>query len=42
VCTAFLTITAKFRTARIGLRIVLVGYSLLLGWHLLLLATLLQ
>jgi hypothetical protein len=41
MCTAFLTITAKFRAARIGLWIVLVGYTLLLGWHLLLLMTLL-
>lgn len=41
VCAGFLTITKNFRAARIGLGIVLGGYSLLLGWHLLLLATLL-
>lgn len=39
-CAAFLTITVRFRAARIGLWVVLVGYSLLLCWHLLLLATL--
>ncbi|MGE3171309.1 MAG: DUF5658 family protein [Planctomycetota bacterium] len=39
-CASFLTITKNFRAARIGLWIVLVGYSLLLCWHLLLLATL--
>ena len=39
VCAAFLTITKNFRAARIGLWVVLVGYSLLLCWHLLLLAT---
>jgi hypothetical protein len=40
VCAGFLTLTKNFRAARIGLWIVLVGYSLLLCWHLLLLATL--
>jgi Domain of unknown function (DUF5658) len=40
ICAAFLTITKNFRAARIGLWVVLVGYSLLLCWHLLLLATL--
>ena len=42
VCCAFLTVTANFRAARIGLGIVLTGYSLLLCWHLLLLAALAQ
>ncbi len=40
VCAGFLTLTKNFRAARIGLWIVLIGYSLLLCWHLLLLATL--
>ncbi len=40
VCAAFLTLTKNFRAARIGLWVVLSGYSLLLCWHLLLLATL--
>jgi Domain of unknown function (DUF5658) len=39
VCAGFLTLTKNFRAARIGLWIVLIGYSLLLCWHLLLLAT---
>ncbi len=42
VCAGFLTITKNFRAARIGLWIVLVGYSLLLCWHLLLLVTLFE
>jgi hypothetical protein len=40
VCAGFLTLTKNFRAARIGLWIILIGYSLLLCWHLLLLATL--
>lgn len=40
VCAAFLTITKNFRAARIGLWVVLSGYTLLLCWHLLLLASL--
>jgi len=40
VCAGFLTLTKNFRAARVGLWIVLIGYSLLLCWHLLLLATL--
>ncbi len=35
---AFLTVTKNFRPARIGLWVVFVGYSVLLGWHLYLLA----
>jgi hypothetical protein len=42
VCCAFLTVTVNFRAARIGLGVVLSGYSLLLCWHLLLLAALSQ
>jgi len=42
VCCAFLAITVNFRAARIGLGVVLAGYSLLLCWHLLLLAALSQ
>ena len=34
----FLALTKNFRPARIGLWIVFVGYSLLLGWHLYLLS----
>ena len=41
ICVAFLTVTKNFKAARIGLAVVLGGYSLLLAWHLLLLATLL-
>ncbi len=37
---AFLTMTKHFRPARIGLWIVLVGYSALLAWHLVLLSCL--
>ncbi|MHC5065301.1 MAG: DUF5658 family protein [Planctomycetota bacterium] len=37
LCVAVLTVTKNFRVARIGLGIVLTGYSLLLGWHLILL-----
>lgn len=35
---AFLAHTHNFRSARIGLWFVLVGYTVLLGWHLLLLS----
>ncbi len=42
ICTAFLTITKNFRAARIGMTVVLVGYSLLLCWHLVLLGVLLS
>lgn len=34
---AFLAMTKHFRPARLGLGFVLVGYAVLLGWHLLLL-----
>ena len=37
VCVAVLTVTKNFLIAKIGLGIVLVGYSALLGWHLYLL-----
>lgn len=37
ICVAVLTLTKNFRVARIGLGIVLGGYSLLLVWHLILL-----
>jgi hypothetical protein len=37
VCVGFLAITKNFRAARIGIVCVLVGYLLLLVWHLLLL-----
>lgn len=40
VCAAFLTITNNFRAARLGIWVVLSGYTLLLCWHLLLLASL--
>jgi hypothetical protein len=40
ICVAFLTITKNFRAARIGLITVFVGYTILLGWHLYLLANL--
>ena len=40
ICASFLAVTKNFRAARIGLTVVLVGYSLLLCWHLLLLAVL--
>ena len=39
VCVAVLTMTKNFKLARIGIAIVLVGYSALLGWHLYLDAT---
>jgi hypothetical protein len=39
-CAVFLALTKNFRPARIGLAFVLVGYSLLLGWHLFLLSRL--
>lgn len=35
---AFLVVTKNFRASRIGITTVLVGYTLLLGWHLLLLS----
>lgn len=38
ICVAFLTLTKNFLAARIGLGFLFVGYSLLLGWHLYLLA----
>lgn len=38
MCCAFLVMTKNFRPARIGLWFVLLGYSLLLGWHLYLLS----
>ena len=34
ICVGFLTITKNFGAARIGLSTVLVGYLILLGWHL--------
>lgn len=34
LCVAVLTVAKNFRFARIGLGIVLLGYSALLGWHL--------
>lgn len=37
LCMTFLVLTKNFRAARIGIGIVLVGYLLLLGWHLYLL-----
>jgi hypothetical protein len=37
VCIGFLTITKNFRLSRIGLGVILVGYSALLCWHLYLL-----
>jgi hypothetical protein len=37
---AFLAITKNFRSARVGIAIVLVGYTVLLGWHLYLLGML--
>lgn len=33
VCIGFLTITKNFWLSRVGLGLVLAGYSLLLGWH---------
>ena len=33
LCLMFLTVTKNFRVSRIGLWIVLGGYSALLGWH---------
>jgi len=33
VCLLFLTMTKNFFVSRVGLGIVCVGYSLLLGWH---------
>lgn len=38
ICCAFLTLTKNFRPARIGLWVVFVGYTVLLGWHLYLLS----
>ena len=38
IACAFLAHTRCFRSARIGLWLVLVGYALLLGWHLILLS----
>lgn len=38
VCVGFLAITKNFRSARIGIGVVLLGYAALLGWHLHLLA----
>lgn len=40
ICASFLVLTKNFRAARIGLTVVLVGYSLLLCWHLVLLTIL--
>ncbi len=40
LCCAFLVVTKHFRPARLGLWFVLVGYSLLLAWHLYLLSML--
>jgi len=34
IACAFLTLTKHFRSARVGLWVVFVGYSALLGWHL--------
>lgn len=34
VCVAFLTLTKNFVVSRIGLAVVFVGYSALMGWHL--------
>ena len=36
VLCAFLVVTKNFRAARLGLWFVLVGYSVLLAWHLVL------
>lgn len=36
-CVLFLTVTKNFRPARLGMAFVLVGYLVLLGWHLYLL-----
>ena len=33
ICVGFLTLTKNFRVSRVGLAVVLVGYSLLMGWH---------
>ena len=35
--SAFLMMAKHFRPARIGMAFVLIGYSVLLGWHLVLL-----
>lgn len=40
LCVGFLTLTKNFLVSRIGLAVVLLGYSALLGWHLTLLAAL--
>lgn len=40
LCVAFLALTKNFRPARIGMAVVLVGYTALLGWHLYLLSQL--
>ncbi len=33
VCVAFLTVTKNFRVSRVGLAVVFLAYSMLLGWH---------
>lgn len=33
VCVTFLTLTKNFRVSRLGLAVVLLGYSVLLVWH---------
>ncbi len=33
LCVAFLTVTKNFMASRIGLSLVLLGYTALLGWH---------
>lgn len=40
LCIGFLTIAKNFLAARVGLGLVLVGYTALLGWHLWLLTCL--
>ncbi len=40
VCIIFLTLTKNFLVSRVGLALVLIGYSALLGWHFHLLGTL--
>ncbi len=40
ICVAILTLTSRFRIAKIGLATVMVGYTLLLFWHLYLLSIL--
>lgn len=39
-CVGFLTLTKNFIASRVGLGVVLVGYTALLGWHLYLLTLL--